>query len=217
MDADDRPSDLQHQPLHPNKSEKKRRRPPLACEQCRKRKIRCDRNSPCGHCIRARISSCTYAIAHIPAARGKKSSAAPVSSSSKVTSANEPSEPHRNIKPTEPDQLQHRSKDSFLYPTTLPISLASTSPSASSNTGSSSGSSSVEWLTARVHQLEEKLAKVVNISEPQDAVAPKPVGTTEVPIKGVISKTRYLGQSHWMNGIDLVSASLERQPVFTPV
>ncbi|KAL2822620.1 hypothetical protein BJX63DRAFT_441235 [Aspergillus granulosus] len=37
-----------------------RRRPPLACEQCRRRKIGCDRKSPCSNCMRSRRSACTY-------------------------------------------------------------------------------------------------------------------------------------------------------------
>ncbi|KAL2835316.1 hypothetical protein BJY01DRAFT_223884 [Aspergillus pseudoustus] len=41
-------------------SSRNRRRPPLACEQCRRRKIGCDRKSPCSNCVRSRRSSCTY-------------------------------------------------------------------------------------------------------------------------------------------------------------
>ncbi|KAK3298359.1 uncharacterized protein B0H64DRAFT_73345 [Chaetomium fimeti] len=39
---------------------KKRRRPALACEQCRRRKIKCDRTTPCGPCRRSSLESCTY-------------------------------------------------------------------------------------------------------------------------------------------------------------
>ncbi|PYH87747.1 hypothetical protein BO71DRAFT_489331 [Aspergillus ellipticus CBS 707.79] len=40
---------------------RKRRRPAKSCEQCRQRKIRCDRNVPCGPCTRARSSmDCSY-------------------------------------------------------------------------------------------------------------------------------------------------------------
>lgn len=41
--------------------EKRRRRPPLACIACRRRKVRCDRKLPCQNCVRARrATSCTY-------------------------------------------------------------------------------------------------------------------------------------------------------------
>ncbi|PKY01702.1 C6 zinc finger domain protein [Aspergillus campestris IBT 28561] len=40
---------------------RKRRRPAQSCEQCRHRKVRCDRNIPCGPCTRARSSPhCSY-------------------------------------------------------------------------------------------------------------------------------------------------------------
>ena len=38
---------------------RRRRRPALSCQQCRRRKIKCDRTDPCNHCISA-SSSCTY-------------------------------------------------------------------------------------------------------------------------------------------------------------
>lgn len=41
--------------------EKRRRRPPLACVACRRRKVRCDRKMPCQNCVRARrATSCAY-------------------------------------------------------------------------------------------------------------------------------------------------------------
>lgn len=40
---------------------RKRRRPALACEQCRRRKLRCDRKLPCAPCTRSRESlTCSY-------------------------------------------------------------------------------------------------------------------------------------------------------------
>ncbi|GIJ91171.1 hypothetical protein Asppvi_010136 [Aspergillus pseudoviridinutans] len=40
---------------------RKRRRPAQSCEQCRHRKVRCDRNIPCGPCTRARsVLHCSY-------------------------------------------------------------------------------------------------------------------------------------------------------------
>ncbi|KAK3309843.1 uncharacterized protein B0T15DRAFT_386897 [Chaetomium strumarium] len=39
---------------------RKRRRPALACEQCRRRKVKCDRANPCGPCQRSSLEVCTY-------------------------------------------------------------------------------------------------------------------------------------------------------------
>ncbi|GKT51528.1 transcription factor lepE [Colletotrichum spaethianum] len=55
-------------PVQPS-AQKKRRRPALACEQCRRRKVRCDRNLPCSTCVRSKRSVCTYASETKPAPR----------------------------------------------------------------------------------------------------------------------------------------------------
>jgi hypothetical protein len=39
---------------------RKRRRPALSCEQCRKRKIKCDRNYPCTQCLQSKTAACSY-------------------------------------------------------------------------------------------------------------------------------------------------------------
>jgi hypothetical protein len=39
----------------------RRRRPAKSCIECRRRKIKCDRNDPCQHCIAAK-SRCTYKL-----------------------------------------------------------------------------------------------------------------------------------------------------------
>lgn len=47
---------------------RKRRRLAKSCEQCRQRKVRCDRKAPCGPCTRARGSlSCSYRNSNIAA------------------------------------------------------------------------------------------------------------------------------------------------------
>ena len=39
---------------------RKRRRPALSCLECRRRKIKCDRNDPCNHCKRSPGTTCLY-------------------------------------------------------------------------------------------------------------------------------------------------------------
>lgn len=45
---------------------RKRRRPALSCEQCRRRKIKCDRTYPCGQCLQSKTASCTYSPDSVP-------------------------------------------------------------------------------------------------------------------------------------------------------
>jgi hypothetical protein len=39
---------------------RKRRRPALSCIECRRRKIKCDRNHPCNHCKQTKTAICVY-------------------------------------------------------------------------------------------------------------------------------------------------------------
>jgi hypothetical protein len=40
---------------------RRRRRPALSCFECRRRKIKCDRNDPCAHCVSTR-TQCNYKV-----------------------------------------------------------------------------------------------------------------------------------------------------------
>ncbi|KAI1412223.1 hypothetical protein F5Y13DRAFT_180292 [Hypoxylon sp. FL1857] len=40
---------------------RRRRRPALSCLECRRRKIKCNRNEPCAHCVSAKLQ-CTYKL-----------------------------------------------------------------------------------------------------------------------------------------------------------
>ena len=42
---------------------RRRRRPALSCFECRRRKIKCDRGDPCGHCVLAKVT-CSYRAFH---------------------------------------------------------------------------------------------------------------------------------------------------------
>ncbi|KAL7944320.1 fungal-specific transcription factor domain-containing protein [Trichoderma barbatum] len=196
-----------------NLVEKKRRRPPLSCEQCRRRKVRCDRTQPCNKCVESNAPSCTYAPVHIPAWRTKKLDLMMSGNGdSAAESAARP--PFRSIKAAEPrpeasgsDAIEsmNSSLPSF---TGIDSTGASSSKVVSSNAASTSSSSSpnVDWLVARVHQLEEKLAKALRINDTQDG--PKRLQSapeTAEPGDGFVAKSRYFGHSHWIYGVNILT------------
>ena len=43
------------------KKSRRRRRPALSCLECRRRKIKCDRNDPCAHCVAAK-TKCAFRV-----------------------------------------------------------------------------------------------------------------------------------------------------------
>ena len=54
---------------------RKRRRPALSCVECRRRKIKCDRNDPCNHCKQSPGVSCVYSKNIHPASGNRRQSA----------------------------------------------------------------------------------------------------------------------------------------------
>ncbi|KAL5588801.1 hypothetical protein ACKRZS_013535 [Fusarium odoratissimum] len=172
------------------KTEKKRRRPALSCEQCRRRKIRCDRSLPCVNCVKSKISPCTYAPTHIPASRAKKGTghAGASDSNSQV--------PARSAPAIGSTQRQSPSNSS---------ARRTSSSIPSSTVGSNSDASTVDALAARVKELEQKLAESCYITQPAEDkfIQPDDQEAESAPMKGTVSKTRFFGQSHWMNGIHM--------------
>ncbi|KAF4454685.1 hypothetical protein F53441_2763 [Fusarium austroafricanum] len=75
----------------------------------------------------------------------------------------------------------------------------------SSTLGSNSDASTVDALAARVKELEQRLAESCYITKQGEAILIEPDDQEEesTPLKGTVSKTRFFGQSHWMNGVDM--------------
>ncbi|KAJ3498668.1 hypothetical protein NLG97_g937 [Lecanicillium saksenae] len=131
---------------------KKRRRPPLSCEQCRKRKVKCDRAEPCNQCVKSNPENCTYVPTQDPKSRRRRSKRPGV-----------PAESSRS--------------------TPLPLRQ----PAA----------------TLRDTRQPSATAQLETLSSPP-TISNKTVAETRwseytYPERSVISKDRYIGQSHWVN------------------
>ncbi|KAG9254314.1 C6 zinc finger protein [Emericellopsis atlantica] len=171
---------------------KKRRRPPLACEQCRRRKVRCDRNTPCNHCVRSQIKDCSYAPAHVPPSWRKK-----------AQEQSQSQQPQKEIDGKPAPILPAPPKDTEnIVPASSDLSSI---VGGSSTAPSSSGSSrDVDRLAERVHYLEEKLARFGLEKSPKEPETNDPISSDTLIQQGTISKTRYFGRSHWMKGAMLL-------------
>lgn len=64
----------------------------------------------------------------------------------------------------------------------------------------------VESLVERIRQLEWQ------VETGKRAPGPARVEGEEAPLKGILEKTRFLGQSHWINAICLVCLALTSRP-----
>ncbi len=193
---------------------RKRRRPALACEECRRRKIKCDRKTPCDHCSKFKSLTCTYYPNPKPT----------------VKSRSHGDGGHQDIiSTTEPELTASSATSSTINQKALAgaVNLPSAAPSAEltihlqvadsptrqlplirGHFGERVDASVValasvpglQALTARVQTLEQRFSSIAN----KDVAGPG----KEAPsvTEGSFSKTRYFGRSHWMNNIETVRA-----------
>lgn len=179
----------------PNKHFRARRRPAFSCEECRRRKIKCDRTQPCKHC-RQLDAICNYsngaaplqhkvAFATTPRRIAGPPTPTSVTPTPSVSHGNSSVSVIHNVHPQQPPQRSWNS------PSTCEEN-AEESPK-------------VRALLAKVQRMEQLLLEYVPKRVLENTKSP----TSNEPraqLRGTISKTRLFGQSHWMNFIGLVSA-----------
>ncbi|KAI1371457.1 hypothetical protein F4677DRAFT_450430 [Hypoxylon crocopeplum] len=205
--------------VHNFKTDRRRRRPALSCVSCRRSKIRCDRNLPCGACVRSKHKTCVFE----PVPRQSDISSAgvgPLHPADSQSSTNTESV----VSPVASGSTQtHRadvSQDDHSA-----HSLTGSTPVDSSSSQSHGPSFDVKSLLERIRELELRLEESTghhssnrNATRPSasgpgpESIATYPsylAGDLHTMSKSVMSKTRYLGQSHWMNQVGNFKSVLE--------
>ena len=173
---------------------KKRRRPALSCEQCRRRKVRCDRGSPCSTCVQSGNKTCSYAAPPRPRASHPRV-IRPTPPTSSIESPEEPSVTSGGsggvaaVQTTTPDSTGNTSID-WVFGRTL---LHPPEVTAKTDTADNA---ELESLAQRIRQLEWQ---VENGKPP-----PGPTQGKKRPMRGMLEKTRFFGPSHWSNAVNLV-------------
>lgn len=180
---------------------KRMRRPALSCVECRMRKVKCDRNKPCGACIRIKSEKCTYR----PARAGIRSST-PDNTSTSGSNDRSPAGPSAQSSraPNELDLMVNR----YIAPgilgehgrpklKPLPAERTALDLSTHTDTGASS-------LVAILLKDNERLrATVANSLTSEGDIRPISDIITDIP--GTFQKSKFFGQSHWMNAMEPVS------------
>lgn len=180
---------------------------------CRKRKIKCNRESPCNNCLRSRNSVCEYAeYSSPPPRRARYHHPTPTS----LTQESEEHQPSifldKSSSTARGSQMLNHASSSLVHNSASP-----------STPFSQSSAREVEALRSKIKQLEDQLARAE-----RESAAPTPVWDSrgnssqiagafhvrrEPPSEGeaptmsrmIVHKTRVLGQSHWINGVAEVS------------
>lgn len=172
-----------------------------SCALCRRRKIRCNRETPCSNCVRAKNETCVYEAhisppprQHIEHRRQFDRSLAP-----------------KLQEPLVVDEAFNTSRESTVSshvpcPLTTPVGQ----PSAQD----------VECMVNRIRQLEEQLSKANLRSTGSSVSAPNSVAETttstigrntqihldpQTVTRSITHKTRVFGKSFWMNAFIFVS------------
>ncbi|KAF2477302.1 uncharacterized protein BDR25DRAFT_251952 [Lindgomyces ingoldianus] len=204
--------------------ERRRRRPAVSCSLCRRRKIRCNRESPCSNCIRSRNEACIYET-HTSLSPQKSIGHEQNTELGLASDPRECRESHYSA------PIDGTSKTSTA--STIPSYSSSplvTSLANASSLPSQASAQDVESLKSRIRQLEMQLSRVT----PKSTRSPAPasiatIETTSTEIGGtfhihhesrlfgechtvtrcVTHKTRLFGQSHWVNGVALFRDIIE--------
>jgi hypothetical protein len=183
-------------PLSPASSLKKRRRPALSCEPCRRRKVKCDRNQPCGQCVQSKIASCAYSPIR-PAVPRRTRNPIPLASfpgqSSSGLATRVRSIP--SSLSTQASSVDVSPSSTYLSTTTHPSSYGSP-PIVEPGESHQEETLRSKDLLDRIRNLEAQLA--IAKSEGTTGSQPPIPNATPKKLGGIISKTRFLGGTHWM-------------------
>ncbi|CAH0046548.1 unnamed protein product [Clonostachys solani] len=182
---------------------KRRRRPPLACFQCRRRKVKCDQERPCNNCIKAKIPDCNFPPSEIPGSldhgpdlptpQTQADSISCDSPSSQDPSAF-PGQRHVDIFPEVESAINVQSTSSPALPRDLNIGIRSRHVSQSPHG---------DPLLQRIKELEEIVKQLSN----ERASTHHAPHTQNQAAAGSCagSGVRFGAQSAWINGTSLYS------------
>lgn len=179
---------------------RKRRRPALSCAECRRRKIKCDRNIPCRQCTQSKSATCTYSPERLSSANSHANLGSRAGGSyshihgPSVTLAGAEAEAEKTIVPFLSSELF--SVDGVAPPTP--------SSSTHSYAGSQPDQHVVRTLVDRVEKLESMLA-AASLGGKEGSASCR----TKIPAKRDLDrnfwhKTRCYGNSHWMHPFEQV-------------
>lgn len=152
-------------------SERRHRRPAVSCTLCRRRKIRCNRETPCSNCVRSKNEACVYESHVVPHVQLPGSSQGGASS---ISTASTPPA-------TDVESLKNRIKE-------LEVQLQQVKKSpAASQPWTANFTSNVEAGTTSIGG-----SFFIHHGNPA-------LGQHPIVNRSISHKKRMFGQSHWMN------------------
>lgn len=206
-----------------------RRRRTLVCEPCRQSKLRCDRNHPCSNCLRSKTKSCSYlhpppqqrsGPAEIPPRQAPRSRStaeveesvrsrtpparALVSSSLAVPTADS-ADPAESRDVGEPRGRSSATQGTWHSSSTLGSLLIGGPSDNDTGVSTSSGDASGLREPTRCNAEGQEPPSGELISADGLKEYSLSMQRSPRPIKCVMVKDRYFGQTHWLHSAVLVS------------
>lgn len=186
----------------------RRRRPPLSCTECRRRKLKCDRSLPCGQCIRSKTADSCVFVGPQPVPHSESS--------------------HRMSPPLSrarlPNGQDDQSGSGGLFVFDAKLGPKSTSSRVSKSSQKSSNASELEELRNRLRMLENSMGKSSVLQTPENSISDVYSDMTpsqnssdaagvddrvrflpDSSFRGKKGKTRYFGRSHYTTTVSFVS------------
>lgn len=205
------------------------RRRAAACDPCRKRKLRCDRSIPCSMCVRSRREECSYSQSHRAATTVNPTLSRPVG---RVVDATEDVPRSSNtlaaapvgtvalrsgagVDPTSPEQELESSLEPGTWHHSTLGSLYVSQPSSSQELSQAGTPSAWEGSPVVIRpgrstghsksaSAGRDRADTVAYQDPNQWLMS--LGGLTNPIKGIMFKGKYFGQTHWFQSLMLVSS-----------
>ncbi|KAF2630996.1 putative C6 transcription factor [Macroventuria anomochaeta] len=178
---------------------RRRRRPAISCTLCRRRKIRCNKESPCSNCVRSRNALCVYEtnphpvpghhIAIAPAPGAQHATSLPSLSSDTASISND----QTSIE-LESMKLRIQELEEQLSQVSTP---ASSAPSVTPKF--------VSWLPSHsTDQIKSTLGGTFDVIQES-----RLFGQAQAVVRSVAHKNRVFGQSHWISSFTLFRDIIE--------
>ncbi|KAF7593082.1 hypothetical protein BBP40_012099 [Aspergillus hancockii] len=187
---------------------RKRRRPATSCEQCRRRKVRCDLQIPCRACQQARGTlTCTYkeetlrprqTISDVRVAEGKSDMPA-----STLTEGAPEDLSMTTLSGLEPraQGIQHLflGLESTSYTRQAQLNVASTDFNGSNT--------SLLDLSNRLRKAEQQLSELTRVRQSFVASGNLTIPTTVPRLRNTADKTKLFGSTHWVHTAEQIDCS----------
>lgn len=207
-----------------------RRRRTLVCEPCRQSKLRCDRNLPCSNCLRSKTKSCSYlpppaqrqsGPAEIPPRQEPRSvSTAEVEQSNSLVPSSltvptsdpaDPADPAESRDVGGPRGRSSAMQGTWHSSSTLGSVFIGGPSDNDTGVSTSSGDASGRRkpTSGSAEGQEPPLGEFVSADGLKEYLIS--MQRSPHPIKCVMVKDRYVGQTHWLHSAVLVSIATSAQ------